>query len=54
MGTQITRLKFKGFEGLEELALSPGQVNLITGGTGAGKTSVLEGIQVLLSPPAGG
>jgi hypothetical protein len=46
----ITSLKFENFRNFKELALGPlARINLITGGSNIGKTSVLEGLYLLFS-----
>lgn len=46
----ITSLKFDNFRNFKELAIGPlARINLITGGTNTGKTSVLEGLYLLFS-----
>jgi len=46
---RVARLRIQDFRGIETLDLEPGAVTLAEGGTGAGKTSILEALQVALS-----
>jgi len=47
--SRVTRLKVSNFLGLEKLDIKPGKVTVFKGGTGAGKTSALEAIEVDLT-----
>lgn len=47
----VTEFTIQGFRGLRDLTLEgAGQVNLLVGGTNAGKTSVLEALSLLADP----
>lgn len=41
----IKKIEFKEWLGIKELAFEPGKFNLVTGDSGTGKTSVIEGIE---------
>lgn len=45
----INSVVFKGFRGLDDVALSLSQITMLTGTNGVGKTSVLEGLYCLFS-----
>lgn len=41
----IKKIEFKEWLGIKELAFEPGKFNLVTGDSGTGKTSIVEGIE---------
>lgn len=41
----IKRLEFKNWIGIKELVFSPGKINKISGDSGSGKTSIIEGFE---------
>lgn len=49
---QIQRVEVSGFKRLSSLTFEPGRVNVLTGRNNAGKTSLLEAIQLALDPTA--
>lgn len=46
---KISRLQIRNFLGIDQLDLTPGKINLLSGGNERGKTSVLEAIEKALS-----
>lgn len=48
--TELERIEIEGFKGLESVAFEPSQINLITGRNNTGKTSLLESVDLLLTP----
>src|SRR5215208_4592296 len=49
----LDRLKVTGFKSLDQLEMEPGQINVLIGANGSGKSNILEAIG-LLSAAAGG
>ncbi len=47
--SKIVNLQIKGFLGIKEIEFKPGKINYIMGKNGAGKTSILEAIEKVLS-----
>ncbi|RLM67261.1 ATP-binding protein [Halorubrum sp. Atlit-26R] len=48
--TQISQIRVSGFKGIDELELEAGDFTLITGKNNAGKTSLMESIDLLFNP----
>lgn len=48
--TQIHHLRISGFKGIEQLEVSPGAINIVTGRNNTGKTSLLESIDLIFNP----
>lgn len=47
-GLHVSRITVKNILGIEALSIAPGQVTVIEGGNGAGKTSVLEALKAIV------
>ncbi|OYR72601.1 ATP-binding protein [Halorubrum ezzemoulense] len=48
--TQISKFRISGFKGIDELEVEAGDFTLITGKNNAGKTSLMESIDLLFNP----
>ena len=48
--TQISRFRISGFKGIDEIEMETGDFTLITGKNNAGKTSLMESIDLLFNP----